>query len=64
VVLGRGKRLFAGDAAPAAFELVSSTATPSGVVLSRYARAGAVTTGNFQLEPPTEAERERRRTLR
>jgi dihydrofolate reductase len=35
VVLGKGKRLFPGDAAPAAFTLVSSTATPSRVVHSR-----------------------------
>ena len=63
VVLGAGKRLFPDDAAAAAFTLISSTATPTGVVLSRYARAGAVATGNFQLEPPTEAELERRRTL-
>jgi dihydrofolate reductase len=63
VVLGGGKKLFADDAAPAAFTLSRSIASPSGVVISRYARAGAVPTGNFQLEPPTEAELERRRRL-
>lgn len=41
VTLGDGKRLFAGGAIPAAFELTACTATPSGVVAARYARAGA-----------------------
>lgn len=63
VVLGGGKKLFVDGAAPAAFTLNGSVASPSGVVISRYARAGAVATGNFQLEPPTDAELERRRTL-
>ncbi len=64
VVLGSVKRLFADGAAPAALALAGSTASPSGVVINRYARAGPIATGNFQLEPPTEAELERRRTLR
>jgi dihydrofolate reductase len=64
VVLGHGKRLFGDTAAPSTFSLVRSIASPSGVVMNRYARAGVVSTGNFQLEPPTEAELERRRTLR
>jgi dihydrofolate reductase len=63
VLIGSGKRLFGGGAAPSAFTLTGSTASPSGVVVNRYARAGAVATGNFQLDPPTEAELERRRTL-
>jgi dihydrofolate reductase len=63
VMLGAGKRLFAGGAAAGAFDLTSSIVSPSGVAVSRYSRAGAIVTGNFQLEPPTEAELERRKTL-
>ena len=63
LVLGTGKRLFGGGAAPVALKLVSSTASASGVTLNKYIRDGQITTGSFQLEPPTEAERERRRKL-
>ena len=47
VVLGPGKRLFGDDAQAAAFALVQSTTTPSGVVISRYERSGEVRTGSF-----------------
>ena len=47
VVLGRGKRLFGDNAQPAAFTLVHATSTPSGVLLTRYARSGEVRTGAF-----------------
>jgi len=47
VVLGRGKRLFDDNAQPAAFTLVHATSTPSGVLLTRYARSGEVRTGAF-----------------
>jgi hypothetical protein len=62
-VLGGGKRLFGGGATPAAFDLISARTSPSGVVVSRYRRAGPVATGSFQLEPPTAAEQERRSKL-
>ncbi|HTK18336.1 MAG TPA: dihydrofolate reductase family protein, partial [Mucilaginibacter sp.] len=45
VVLGKGKRLFGNDAMPRSFTLVESTATPSGVILANYKRAGEVKTG-------------------
>ena len=45
VVLGKGKRLFGDDAMPRSFTLVESTATPSGVILANYKRAGEVKTG-------------------
>jgi len=63
IALGRGKRLFGAGAQPAAFRLVRSVAAPSGVVIATYERAGAVETGSFALETPTEAELERRRRL-
>ncbi len=50
IVLGKGKRLFGGGAAPAGFRLVSSKASPSGVVIASYARAGEVKRGSFELD--------------
>lgn len=47
VVLGKGKRLFGTGAIPAAFELMESTATPSGVVIAAYKRGGEVVLGSF-----------------
>jgi dihydrofolate reductase len=46
VVLGKGKRLFDGEAMPAAFTLVESIVTPKGVIIANYKRAGEVKTGN------------------
>jgi len=63
LVLGKGKRLFGDGAAPGAFELVRSMTTPAGVTVNRYARAGAVATGSFASDPPSEAELERRGKL-
>jgi len=48
VVLGRGKRLFGDNAQPSAFTLTRSISTPSGVLLTRYARSGEVRTGTFE----------------
>jgi dihydrofolate reductase len=63
VVLGAGKKLFGEGAAPAALKLVGSRVSASGVTVNRYTRGGPIVTGSFQLEPPTEAELERRRKL-
>ncbi|NIF15712.1 dihydrofolate reductase family protein [Pantoea sp. Cy-639] len=49
LLLGRGKRLFGDDAQPTAFELVESLASPSGVLITRYVRSGAVRTGSFEI---------------
>jgi dihydrofolate reductase len=64
LVLGRGKRLFGTDAAPAALRLVTSKVSPNGTVIATYARAGEVKTGSFAMEQPTAAETERRRSLK
>jgi dihydrofolate reductase len=64
LVLGRGKRFFGEGTIPAAFKLADSKTSPNGVLLTRYERAGEVTTGSFGMEPPTAAELERRRKLR
>jgi dihydrofolate reductase len=47
VTLGAGKRLFAGDAIPAAFDVIESQVTPKGVIVVNYVRAGAIATGSF-----------------
>lgn len=45
LTLGSGKKLFQDGAIPAAFTLVESTVTPSGVIMAHYERAGDVETG-------------------
>jgi len=45
VILGKGKRLFGDSAIPAAYTLVESTVTPTGVIMANYRRAGEVKTG-------------------
>ena len=47
VTLGKGKRLFAEGAIPAGFKLVESKASPHGVIVADYVRAGDVKTGSF-----------------
>jgi dihydrofolate reductase len=63
LVLGRGKRLFGEGAIPAAFTLTKSVASPNGVLIATYERAGAVETGSFAMEQPTDAEVARRADL-
>jgi dihydrofolate reductase len=63
IVLGKGKKLFGDGAFPAALKLVGSKVSGSGVTVNKYVRAGEIVTGSFQLEPPTEAELERRMNL-
>ncbi|MDH5822844.1 dihydrofolate reductase family protein [Luteimonas sp. RD2P54] len=50
VLLGEGKRLFPDEGEAAAFRLVESVASPNGILISRYLRAGEVRTGSFALE--------------
>ena len=64
VVVGPGKRLFGDGTHAAGLELVDHTLTPSGVMLATYRPAGELSTGSFAFEEPTEAEVERRRSLR
>jgi dihydrofolate reductase len=47
VLLGRGKRLFDGQAQSSAFRLQESRRTSTGVLVNRYLRDGAVRTGSF-----------------
>lgn len=45
LTLGKGKKLFDNGTIPAAFTLIESTVTPSGVIIGNYKRAGKVKTG-------------------
>jgi dihydrofolate reductase len=47
VTVGSGRRLFADGTAYAGFALVESGASPSGVILAKYKRAGDVKSGSF-----------------
>jgi dihydrofolate reductase len=47
VTLGEGKKLFRNGAIPAAFTLTECLATPKGVIIANYKRAGAVETGTI-----------------
>ncbi len=45
LTLGQGKKLFDRGTIPAAFTLTESKATPSGIIIANYTRAGDVKTG-------------------
>ena len=47
VVVGAGKRLFSDGAVPAAFTLVDSTVSTTGVVMGTYEPAGELVTGKI-----------------
>ena len=64
LVLGKGKRLFGEGSIPAAFKCTKSAASPGGVLIANYERAGEVKTGSFGDDTPTEAELERRAKLK
>ena len=60
LILGRGKRLFEATAKPSALRLVSTTASTTGVVMSRYVPAGSIKPGSFAQTEPSEKELDRR----
>ena len=62
--LGAGKRLFAEGTIPAAFKLLESETSPSGVIIASDERAGEVKTGSLGLVTPSEAELARRKRLK
>ena len=47
LTLGKGKKLFDNGTIPAAFTLIESFVTPSGVIIANYKRAGKVKTGTI-----------------
>ncbi|HEY9219174.1 MAG TPA: dihydrofolate reductase family protein [Phenylobacterium sp.] len=64
VVLGKGKRWSSDAALPAGLKLTASKTTTTGVVITTYVREGAVPTGSFEFETPTDAELARRERMR
>ncbi|MDX8500180.1 dihydrofolate reductase family protein [Mesorhizobium sp. VK4C] len=61
LLLGKGKRLFGDSAMPAAFKLIKSQTSSTGVIMATYKRDGEIRTGSFAQQEPSEAELERRR---
>lgn len=66
LLLGKGKRLFAGDAQEAAkmLKLTKSVTTPKGAIVASYEKVGAVRTGSFVTQAPSPQELERRKNWR
>jgi dihydrofolate reductase len=64
LVLAKGKRLFGNGTMPAAFKLTKSAVTTSGVLIATYERAGDIKTGSFAPDTASQAEIERRKTLK
>lgn len=64
VILGSGKRLFGGGAKPGALTLTAASVSTSGVSMSVYERAGAISIGSFELEHPSEPELARRERMK
>ena len=48
ITLGMGQRLFAEGTLPAAFTVLESTTSPSGVIIASFKRAGEVKTGRLE----------------
>jgi dihydrofolate reductase len=55
IVLGRGKRLFAGGAVPSALKLVDTQTSGTGVAIHTYERAGVIEYGSFEVDKEGEA---------
>jgi dihydrofolate reductase len=49
LTLGAGKKLFDGNAIPAAFKLIEITVTTTGVIIANYKREGKVITGTVEV---------------
>ena len=64
LILGSGKRLFGGGANPGALKLTGTSVSTTGVTMSVYERAGAISVGSFELEHPSEAEMARRERMK
>ena len=64
LILGPGKRLFGAGAKPGALKLTATSMSTTGVTMSVYERAGAISIGSFELEHPSEAEMARRERMK
>jgi dihydrofolate reductase len=56
VVLGGGKKLFAGGSAPHSFKLTGSRVSSSGILIGHYERDGAIKIGGTALDSHSERE--------
>ena len=63
IVLGHGKKLFRDGVKPAAFRLLDSKVSTTGITIARYQRAGVVVTGDYAMDPPTTAKVARRERM-
>jgi dihydrofolate reductase len=63
VVLGGGKKLFVDGSVPHSFKLARSRATPKGVIVAHYERAGEVEVDDAALGDPSEREVARRKRM-
>jgi len=57
LVLGEGKRLFAGGTVPGALKLVDTKTFSTGVAIHTYERAGAVEYGSFEVDEQGETSK-------
>lgn len=64
LVLGDGKKLFAGGAVPATMKLLHTWSSPTGVIFATYQPDGPVRTGSFVGPDPSQEEIERRKRLK
>jgi dihydrofolate reductase len=64
VLLGKGKKLFGEGVQPAALKVTGSRVSPTGLIVARYVRDGAVKTGDYATNPPTAAETARREKVK
>jgi dihydrofolate reductase len=64
VVLGAGKRAWGPGTPPRTLKLVEQRVSASGIVMTTYDVAGAVTTGSFAMVEPSEAELARQERLK
>ncbi len=64
LLLGGGKKLFAGGAVPGAMKLLRSKTSPTGVIFATYQPDGPAKTGSFVGPDPSEEEIERRKRLK
>lgn len=64
IVLGGGKKLFADGSAPHSFKLTHSRASPTGLLIGHYERAGEIKVGDTAFETPSERERARQARMK
>ena len=64
LTLGGGKRLFADGTVPEGLKLLDCKTSTTGVIIARYAKAGKIKAGSFELPKPSGAELDRRKKLK